>query len=140
MDTLRPVTAQRAGAPSAHPTVLVAEDEESLRSLLRLVLSGEGYDAVVCPDGKAAAEELDRRSRVDLVLMDLRMPRMTGEGLLDYIRHHPLHGLTPVIAMSAYSDEYQAREVLARGANAFLPKPFTVAALRDALARMLSTS
>lgn len=123
--------------PPARPLVLVAEDESSLRDLLRLVLDGAGYDTELCPDGQAAAEALDRLPAVALVMLDLRMPRLTGEQLLEIVRAHPRHAGVPVIAMSAFSDDQQARELLSRGAVAFLPKPFTVSLLLDTIARVL---
>ena len=119
------------------PLVLIAEDEPSLRDLLRLVLDGAGYDALLCPDGLAAAEELDRVDHIALVMMDLRMPRLSGEQLLAIVRAHPRHAPVPVIAMSAFSDDQQARDLLAAGAAAFLPKPFTVAQVLDTVARVL---
>jgi CheY-like chemotaxis protein len=121
------------------PIVLVAEDEESVRSMISLVLRGRGYRPLLCADGREAIDQIEAGAQVDLVLMDIRMPRVGGIELVTTIRGRPeLHDL-PVIAMSAYNDEVQEREVLAAGADAFLPKPFTVqdlvAALASALAR-----
>ena len=119
------------------PVVLVAEDEESLRSMLSLVLTGAGYAPLLCEDGAVAVAELDRQDRLDVALLDLRMPELSGPEVLARIRRHPAHHSLPVIAMSAYSDELQARELLSQGADAFLPKPFSVADLGELLARFV---
>lgn len=126
-------------APS-RPLILIAEDEPSLRDLLELVLAGAGYDTVLCADGQAAAEQLDLLPMLSLVMMDLRMPRLTGEELLMIMREHPRHAAVPVIAMSAFSDEQQSRELLDTGASAFLSKPFTVAEVLDTVARVLRSA
>ncbi|MGE3856431.1 MAG: response regulator [Dehalococcoidia bacterium] len=125
-----------SGAP--RPVILVAEDEESVRRMIGLVLRAAGYDSVLCADGLAAAEELESGADVDAVLMDLRMPRMGGLELVARIRRHDtLHAL-PVVAMSAYNDEVQEREAIAAGANAFLAKPFTLLDLSRTLASVLA--
>ncbi len=67
------------------------------------------------------------------MLLDVRMPRMNGIDLVRHVRARTETAETPVIAMSAYSDELQAREMIDAGANAFLAKPFTIEELRAAL-------
>jgi CheY-like chemotaxis protein len=64
------------------------------------------------------------------------MPRMNGIDLVRHIRSHEATAETPVVAMSAYSDELQAREMIDAGANAFLAKPFTIEELRATLTAM----
>lgn len=130
------MTTSPSDAP--RPVILVAEDEESVRRMIGLVLRAAGYDSVLCADGLAAAEELESGMAVDAVLMDLRMPRMGGLELVARIRRHDaLHAL-PVVAMSAYNDEVQEREAIAAGANAFLAKPFTLLDLSRTLASVLA--
>jgi len=120
------------------PIILVAEDEESVRRMIGLVLRAAGYDSVLCADGLAAAEQLESGVAVDAVLMDLRMPRMGGLELVARIRRHPVLQSLPVVAMSAYNDEVQEREAIAAGANAFLAKPFTLLDLSRTLTAVLA--
>jgi len=120
------------------PVILVAEDEESVRRMIGLVLRAAGYDSVLCADGLAAAERLEAGERVDAVLMDLRMPRMGGLELVARLRRRPESESLPVVAMSAYNDEVQEREAIAAGANLFLAKPFTVGDLSRALEAVLA--
>ena len=119
------------------PLILVAEDEEPVRTMIALLLRSRGYRTLLCVDGRDAAAKLDAGARVDAVLMDIRMPRLNGIELVTYIRSQPALRALPVIAMSAYSDQLQEREVLAAGANAFIAKPFVVDELAAALAAVL---
>jgi len=112
------------------PLVLVAEDEDSVRQMVALALKAIGYRTVVFADGAAAAEALEGGVVPDAVLLDVRMPRMNGIDLVRHIRAQAATETTPVVAMSAYSDELQAREMIDAGANAFLAKPFTIEELR----------
>lgn len=114
-------------------SVLVVEDEASVRAMLALALRSAGFQVHLAVDGQDAAEQLAAGLQVDVLLMDVRMPRMGGVELLHHLRAQSAFAALPVIAMSAYSDELQEQEVRAAGADAFLPKPFTVADLRAAL-------
>ena len=105
--------------------------------MIGLVLRAAGYDSVLCVDGQDAAEQLEGGLVVDAVLMDLRMPRLGGLELVARLRALPAFRDLPMIAMSAYNDDVQAREAQAVGANAFLAKPFTVAELSHTLGGVL---
>ena len=122
------------------PLILVAEDEDSVRQMVALALKALGFRAVVFPDGAAAAEAIDGGLLPDAILLDVRMPRMNGIDLVRHIRAHPLTATTPVVAMSAYSDELQAREMIDAGANAFLAKPFTIEELRATISAITGSS
>lgn len=113
--------------------MLVAEDEESVRQMVALALKALGYRTTVFSDGMDAATAFDDGQQADAVLLDVRMPRMNGIDLLRHIRSVPERAELPVVAMSAYSDELQAREMMDAGATAFLGKPFTIDELRTTL-------
>lgn len=66
-------------------TVLIAEDDKDIVELLRLYISGSGYDVLVSSDGKQALE-LAREQHVDIALVDIMMPRMNG---YDFIKAQP---------------------------------------------------
>ena len=117
--------------------ILVAEDEESLRGMLSIVLRGRGYEVLLCANGAQAKAALASDARIDAVLLDLRMPVVGGGELLAAVRGDPRRAMLPVIAMSAYSDDLKARELLAAGADAFLAKPFTLHELTSTLATLL---
>jgi CheY-like chemotaxis protein len=132
-----PSAAAGTHAPAASPTVLVAEDEESLRGMLELVLRTRGYHVLPCASGAEACDALAADGPIDLALFDLRMPGVTGLELLNVLRGDPRRAGTPAIAMSAYSDEQSANQVLTAGADAFLAKPFTIEQLTSTLDEVL---
>ena len=121
---------------SADPsTVLIVDDEPSIREFLNLALEQEGYAVVEAADGAQAIQLLEQHqpppSQLCLVLLDMMLPN--GDGV-DVLRHLASLGTyVPVVAMSASSLHLQA--ALAAGARATLPKPFDWDRLMDAVQR-----
>jgi len=102
-------------------TVLVADDEASIRHVLSLVLSEHGYEVRAVADGEEAMKELAARE-YDVVISDVRMPKLDGLALLKAaMASHP--DLT-FLVMSAYGSKDQALEAVAAGAYDFIQKPF----------------
>ena len=102
-------------------SVLIVDDEEAMRHLLSVVLRDHGYEVRAVSNGEEALRELAARD-YDLVLSDVRMPRMDGLQLLAAIqREHP--DLT-VIVMSAYGTHDTAVEAMKAGAYDYVSKPF----------------
>ena len=100
--------------------VLVVDDEESLRHMLRTLLSKEGYDVRTAANGLEAKEALEAEP-FDFALCDVRMPKLDGLGLLDAmegVSHRPTF-----IMMSAYGAIETALEAMKRGAYDFIGKP-----------------
>ena len=131
-----PVAATPQQSSSA-PLVLVAEDEDSLRGMLALALRGRGYRVLLCADGAEARQALEGDEQISAALFDQKMPGATGAELLRAIRSDPRRAGIPTIAMSAYSDEQSANQLLAAGADAFLTKPFTLQQLTSMLEGLL---
>ncbi len=125
-------------AAAPRPIVLVAEDEETVRSMIAMVLRASGFDPVLCADGLEAAECIESGQHVDALLMDLRMPRLGGLELVTRLRLQPGLQALPVVAMSAYNDEVQQRMARAAGADAFIAKPFTIAELARTLREVIA--
>ena len=94
--------------------------------MLSRSLGGEGHQVVTAGNGQAALDVLDREE-VDLVLLDLVMPRVSGLQLLSAMRSRP--GTPPVIVLSAVSDVGARVQALDRGAVDFVGKPFHMAEL-----------
>jgi signal transduction histidine kinase len=109
-------------------TILVSEDEESLQRLLKGMLTSLGYKVILTSDGESAVEAYASHSdQIDLVLLDMVMPRMGGREA--YERMRALGNDVPAIFMSGYSAEIaRSRFVLETGA-AFIQKPYGIAAL-----------
>ena len=115
------------------PLVLVAEDEDSVRGMLGVVLRAAGFDSLLCVDGRDALDRLEAGLSPDVVLLDIRMPRLGGVELARAIRREARWDAIPIVAMSAYSDQLQQQQIIEAGADAFLPKPFTISDLREVL-------
>jgi len=105
----------------AFQNVLVVDDEESMRHLLTVILSDRGYEVRAVSNGEDALRELSARD-YDLVLSDVRMPRMDGLALLR--KALELHPDLTFIVMSAYGTHDTAIEAMKAGAYDYVSKPF----------------
>ena len=113
--------------------MLVVDDEESLRHLLRVILEGAGYPVHEATDGAHALEVLDAHSDIRIVLSDMRMPRMDGMSLLAAIKDRSLN----VVMMSAYGSTDAAVAALGLGARDYISKPFRPDEIRVCLERIV---
>jgi DNA-binding response OmpR family regulator len=104
----------------ARPRILVVEDEPQLRALLRLYLERDGYRVVEAGDGASALAAYDAESP-DLVILDLMLPRMQGETVLEELRDR---GSVPVLITSAKRSDADRIAGLRLGADDYLGKPF----------------
>ncbi|HEU4597442.1 MAG TPA: sigma-54 dependent transcriptional regulator [Pyrinomonadaceae bacterium] len=103
------------------PDILLVEDKESLRRVLRLTLENAGYSVTEAEDARAAAQELQRAAPFRLVLTDLRMPHGSG---LDVLRAAKAADPDlPVVLMTAYGSVDEAVQAMKDGAHDFLQKP-----------------
>ena len=117
-------------------TVLLVEDEEPLRRVLRDLLERDGFTVVEAADGVAALDEVDR-SAPDVIVLDLNLPRLDGYGVLSHLRARPSTAKLPVIVLTAKGDEENEVRVFETGANDFLTKPFRPRALSARLRALL---
>ena len=100
-------------------TILLVEDDPFERGSIGLMLQYEGYDVTAVEDGLFALEQLEA-SQFDVVVSDLRMPRVTGVELVRKIKARGLE--TEVIIMTSYSGTDQAAEALEAGAYSLIEK------------------
>jgi CheY-like chemotaxis protein len=115
-------------------TILVIDDESSIRELLQDALEGKQHSVLVAEDGIEALEKL-RANVVDVAIVDLIMPRMHGLELLRRMRDE--FAAVKVIVMSAYEDIVDLAQ-RQKDVVAILRKPFTLAELMDVLQTTLS--
>lgn len=116
-----------AAAP-ARASVLVIEDEEPLRVLLRELLDQAGYDVALAENG-ARGLEIVREAGPDVVLLDLRIPELDGLEVLDCMVANRQNSLIPVVVVSGESDSDEIVGALQRGAHDYVTKPFDAAVL-----------
>jgi PAS domain S-box-containing protein len=120
------------------PVALVVEDHPDLAQLVADVL-GEGCDAVIA-DNADEALELALAREPDVVITDLMLPGMDGEGLLARLRAAPATATVPVLVLTARTEQPVRERLLANGADDFLVKPFATGELRSRVAALLRRS
>ena len=116
-----PAAAAVPQAPAAPPTVVIADDSITTRTLLRSALEADGYAVRTVADGDEALQVL-RGEPVDLVVSDVRMPRLDGLGLLAKMRSEPRTQAIPVVLFSSLDSEEDQRRGESAGAAAYLSK------------------
>jgi two-component system cell cycle response regulator DivK len=107
------------------PVILVVEDNERNRKLVRTVLEFRGYEVVECDDGEPALE-LARKHRPVLVLMDIQLPKVNGVEALARLRADPDTKAIPVVAVTASVTPTERERVVAAGFNGYISKPIEV--------------
>ena len=115
-------------------TILVVDDDNAHRTMLRTLVGGWGYDIVEADDGSTAIEKVQERP-FDLILMDIRMLKVSGLEALDRIK--AFNPAIPVTIMTAYSSVETAIEALKKGAYDYLTKPLDFDKLRLTIERAM---
>jgi putative two-component system response regulator len=103
-------------------TILVADDEPANRELTAERLTAQGLTVITAPDGIRALQEL-QRSNIDLVLLDVMMPRLSGFQVCQKIKDNPATYLIPVILVTALPEKQDRIEGIQAGADDFLARP-----------------
>ena len=116
--------------------ILVADGEAGSRELIRTVLENGGHAVTEARDGNRAVW-IARETRLDLILLDLRMPALDGFGALEQLRGEPRFTGLPIVALTACAIEDDRAEALAAGFTSYISKPVRVAELRIKLAYLL---
>jgi two-component system cell cycle sensor histidine kinase/response regulator CckA len=133
------LTTTTAPAPSrdagGSETVLLVDDNEELRRVVKRMLSRAGYQVMEAASGAEALSHLDRGGRVDVVLSDVMMPEMNGRAVVEAIRQR--HRDVRVLLMSGYNYDAAVRGMAQRGDVAFIEKPFTAEKLLQKLREVL---
>jgi PAS domain S-box-containing protein len=104
--------------------ILVIEDNRDTSILLRDLLVAEGYEVESVPTGEAALESLDRTPEMDLVVLDLMLPGMSGYEVIERMRARPPLAATPILVLSALSSPSARIRGLRDGADDYMTKPF----------------
>ncbi|MCZ6775021.1 MAG: response regulator [Ignavibacteria bacterium] len=115
--------------------VLVVDDEDALRTVLSGELTSEGYDVGTAADGDDAISTLQKQT-FDLVLLDIKMPRMHGFEVLKFVKEK--HPETKVVMLTGFADLKNAIESKKLGAEDFVSKPYDLVDLLTTIERVLS--
>ena len=118
--------------------ILVVEDEEDNRQILRDLLATSGYEMVEAEDGEQALAAVDQH-RPDLILMDIQLPIMDGYEATRRIRANPANKRIPIIAVTSYVLSGNESMALAAGCDAYVPKPYSPRELLAKIREFLPT-
>ena len=123
------------------PRVLVVEDDPALRKVLALRLTMDGFDVEVAEDGQAGLEAATTHPP-DVILTDLMIPRMGGDGLCRALRALPAAdaGAVPIVLLTAHQRDATVDRVLDLGGITFMSKPFDAPTLAGTLRGLAETA
>ena len=110
-------------SPAARPKVLIIDDEEAIRSSLKMIFEYEGYEVVLAANGEAGLKIAERETP-DLIFLDIKMAGMDGMEVLKRLKE--ADDPVPVIMISGHGDVATAFSASKLGAFGFVEKPFTV--------------
>jgi CheY-like chemotaxis protein len=118
--------------------ILIAEDERDIRELITFTLQIAGHQVVAASNGEEAWQAAGRENP-DLILMDVRMPRMTGYEACRKIKADPQTVSIPVAFLSAKGQDGEVQTGLEAGAAEYILKPFEPAQLLERVASLLAS-
>ncbi len=116
--------------------IVIAEDERDIRDLITFTLQFAGHEVIPTANGAEAVEAV-RREQPDIVLMDVRMPRLTGYEACRQLKADEATKDIPVVFLSAKGQESEVKEGLAAGAVDYILKPFSPDQLTARVAELL---
>lgn len=117
--------------------ILVVDDSVSMRQMVRLILSGDGYEVVEAVDG---ADGLNKMSDdVEMVITDYNMPNMGGIEMIRGIRSGSINPAVPILMLTTESEPEKKNEGRAAGATAWITKPFNRDSLIATVAKITRT-
>ena len=126
----------KPGLRAGSETIVVVDDEQMILDVGKAMLEKLGYRVIAVNGGARAIEIIKNEvDKVDLVILDLIMPGLDGGRTFDLIREIKMD--IPVILSSGYSLNGQAKEIMQRGCNGFIQKPFNIAELSQKVRKVL---
>lgn len=117
--------------------ILIAEDDQDIRELVVLTLQFHGFDVVAAEDGAVAVERA-KAEPFDLILLDVRMPRMTGYDVCRRLKERESTRDIPIIFLSAKGQETEIQTGIDAGAEQYILKPFAPDVLVDTINEVLA--
>jgi two-component system cell cycle sensor histidine kinase/response regulator CckA len=123
-------------ASGGSETILIVDDEETIRSLVKDILEMKGYKVLAAADGREAIDVYrQERGRIDLVILDMAMPGMDGRETFEELK--TINPQVKAILSTGFAEDDRAREVMALGVKAFVQKPYRIDDLAGAVRRVL---
>jgi two-component system chemotaxis response regulator CheY len=116
-------------------TILVVDDSSSLRQVVKMSLTGAGYEVLEAADGKLALALLNGR-QIGMVICDVNMPNMNGIEFVKAAKQLAAYKFTPILMLTTESQEEKKEQGKAAGAKAWMVKPFSPTQLLGAVAKL----
>lgn len=116
--------------------ILLVDDEKNVLDIGKKMLNRLGYEVLLAEDGQEALEIYnENKNKIDIVLLDMVMPRMGGGETYDRMKE--INPQVKVLLVSGYGIDGQATEILKRGCNAFIEKPFDMELVSRGIRRIV---
>ncbi len=113
-------------------TVMIVEDNELNMKLFNDLLEANGYNTVKTSNGTDALS-LAKVHRPNLILMDIQLPEVSGEDVIQWLKADPLTRSIPIIAVTAFAMKGDEDRILGKGCEAYLSKPISITKFLDAV-------
>lgn len=117
-------------------TILIVDDSESIREVVKFTLQNEGYEVLVGVDGKDALKFLNG-THIDLIITDLHMPEIDGIEFIRHVRNMEQYKRIPILFLTTESQASKKMEAKEAGATGWIIKPFVPVKLIAALKKVL---
>ena len=124
-----------AAAPSVMKRILTIDDSKTMRDMLMLTLSSNGFEVLQAVDGLDGLDVLGRET-VDVVITDINMPKLDGYGVIQHMRERPEYDDLPILVLTTESDQEKKERARKLGATGFIIKPFNPSGLVDVLRKV----
>ena len=129
----------RNNITQGNETILLVDDERMILEVGRQLLEAMGYEVITAKDGKEAVQIYEsKQENIDLLILDIIMPEMNGGDVFDKMKQ--INPDVKVLLSSGYSVEGQAAQILARGCDGFIQKPFQMGQLSQSIRQILHAS
>ena len=131
-----PVPALAPAAETSLPKrILTIDDSKTMRDMLMLTLSSNGFEVLQAVDGLDGIDVLGRET-VDVVITDINMPKLDGYGVIQHMRERPEYDDLPILVLTTESDQDKKERARKLGATGFIIKPFNPTGLVDVLRKV----
>lgn len=115
---------------------LVVDDSATIRTILKDILVGFGYDVSEADDGVTALDWFNKNGPADLTCLDWNMPQMNGIQVVKYVRSNPEYNAMPILMCTSEAEMDRVVTALQEGANEYIMKPFDSASIGEKLTLM----
>jgi two-component system chemotaxis response regulator CheY len=118
-------------------TILIVDDSNSLRQLVRLTVEASGYKTLEATNGAEALAILEKTAQVHMIISDVNMPVMNGLEFAAKVKEMPIHKYTPILMLTTEISQEKKDVAKAAGVKAWMVKPFTPAVIMKAIEKLI---